>query len=83
MTTIKDDIEHLIELRNTVSARLNTFRADLMYWERLEKLSKKNSQEKVDSQNNQADREKMIKKDSLYLEVIDWLIDCQEPQEKK
>jgi len=72
---IKSRIEHLSDLRNTVCGRLVEWEANVIYWNAETKRLKANTQGRVDAENNKANNESNVRKDSLYLKCIDQLIE--------
>jgi len=82
MAEPKTKIDQLIELRNAVQARLCEWEANVLYWEMVSKKAKKNTQDKVDAENNIANNRKNVKKDTLYLKCIDILIEEAKAYEK-
>lgn len=71
---ITTDKEHLFELRNIVSGRIITAKANISYFLEVVKKSKKVSQEIVDARNSISLNEQNIKKDEIFLKCIDLMI---------
>lgn len=71
---IKSDKELLIELRNIIAGRIITSKANIAYFMEAIKKAKKVSQEIVDARNNINLNEQNIKKDKLFLKVIDLML---------
>lgn len=72
---INSDLLGLIGLRNNISARAMEYKAGAEYWKVMSKRAKKNTQEKVDAENQIAKHKTSYKQDKIYLEVIDKLIE--------
>ena len=71
---IKSDQELLFELRNKVAGRIIENKANMKYWSWVVIHSKKNSQEIVDAQNSVELNKDNVKKDSIFLQLIDLMI---------
>ena len=71
---IKENKQLLIEVRNKIAGRLVESKANLAYWQEIASHSKKNSQEIVDARNSITINEQTIKKDTLFLRVIDLML---------
>jgi len=71
---VKTDKEHLIELRNIVSGRIITSKANILYFLEVVKKAKKISQEMVDARNSISLNEQNMKKDILFLKCIDLML---------
>ena len=75
MTEVTTRLEQLNKLRNAVSERKVASEASALYFERVAKKLKSNTQPRVDAENNLAAQTKAVKDDRIYLECIDELIE--------
>jgi len=71
---VKDNKQLLVEVRNKVASRIVEGKANLAYWQEVASHSKKNSHEIVDARNSISINEQTIKKDTLFLRVIDLML---------
>ena len=70
----KSDKELLIELRNKIASRIIECKANIAYFQLTTRKLKKVSQEMVDGRKAVDINEDSIKKDILFLKVIDEMI---------
>jgi len=73
-TIIKTEKENLILFRNIIGLRIAETRANIEYWYLVTKKSKKNSQDRIDALNNRASNEKRLKKDLVFIKVVDGML---------
>jgi hypothetical protein len=71
---VRTHLENLNAVRNHVALRYAENQCSQIYWERMARLAKNNSQEKVDANKNFEAQVDAVRKDKLYLECIDELI---------
>ena len=74
MKEIKTDKELLIEVRNKVAGRIMENKANIIYWQYVVQHAKQNSQEIIDARKSVELNEDNIKKDTVFLKVIDSMI---------
>jgi hypothetical protein len=71
---MKTDKELLIELRNKVAGRIVENKANIEYWRFVVRHSKQNSQAIVDARKSVELNEENVKKDRVFLRVIDLML---------
>ena len=75
MENIKTELELFIEFRNNIALRTIECKSSIAYWKEIFNISKKDEQERVDALNNISLNERNLKKDKIYLKVIDTLLE--------
>lgn len=71
MTKIKTDKEHMIDVRNKISRTIVENRANILYWQEVARKAEKNTDIEVDAKDKIKINRVAIKKDKLFLKLID------------
>lgn len=68
---MKNKVETALELRDKILFRIVEQETSALYWEEVSKKAKANTPEKLESMKKILANNNLVKKDNLYLKVID------------
>lgn len=68
---IKTDKNLVEKVRDNVAGRIQENKLDVLYWEEILKKAKQNTQEAVDCSTHIKNKNIAIKKDKVFLKIID------------